>query len=406
MIEECIITTKIKTQIAIDSTSTPIIRNCQTQLIGEELQLEKKKIREAKLWLQRGFTRGKSGNYQEAIEAFDEAIALEPNNAEAFYNRGLARVGLNQYQWAIEDYNQTLRLDPKHYQAYNHRGLAYQKLKKYEKAIADYDEAIRLNFNYSEVYNDRGFAYRQLEEYEKAIADYDRAIPFDSESKLNKEENQPSKLDFSLLQNLLEQKKWQEANEETRKLLLKSVNRENQKWLRLKDIENISGNNLQTIDRLWLYYSNNRFGFSVQKRILEKIDNLENEQAREKSGEILGWLQNNRWLNISDLNYSIDANEGHLPFFDWSMPVSYIVWSFLIGICFGIWKFVDLWGWIFGFIAGSILGCILGFIISIFATLIFEFKNAPGSRFFALLSQMDSTEHFEFNQFKKNYNNN
>ena len=43
----------------------------------------------------------------------------------AYYNRGNAYVNLGQYQRAIEDYNQVVRLESNYADAYCNRGLLY-----------------------------------------------------------------------------------------------------------------------------------------------------------------------------------------------------------------------------------------------------------------------------------------
>ena len=41
--------------------------------------------------MNQGATKGESGLYQEAIDDFDQALLLDPENGDAYYNRGLAR---------------------------------------------------------------------------------------------------------------------------------------------------------------------------------------------------------------------------------------------------------------------------------------------------------------------------
>ncbi len=54
-----------------------------------------------------------------------KAIRLQPDLAEAYYNRGIAYNNLGQYQRAIEDYNEAIRLKPDLTMAYIGRGFAY-----------------------------------------------------------------------------------------------------------------------------------------------------------------------------------------------------------------------------------------------------------------------------------------
>jgi serine/threonine protein kinase len=98
--------------------------------------------------------------------------------------------------------------------------------------------------------------------------------------------------DYTQLRDLLANGKWKEADEETANAILKVSGRENEGWLRLEDVEKIPGEDLQTIDRLWIHYSNGHFGFSIQKQIYQSLKNHEASDAEgwEKLGDTVGWL--------------------------------------------------------------------------------------------------------------------
>ena len=73
-------------------------------------------------------------------------------------------------------------------------------------------------------------------------------------------------VNYSRLQQLLAAGNWKEADKETRKVMLQVVSRESKRgWLKTEDIDNFPCEDLQTIDQLWLHYSQGKFGFSVQK---------------------------------------------------------------------------------------------------------------------------------------------
>jgi len=124
----------------------------------------------------RGITYRKLEQHERAIEDYNRAIELNPNYAKAYYNRGNAYRKLNQPERAIEDYNKAIELNPDYVEAYNNRGLAYSDLKQYERAIEDYNKAIELNPDYAKAYYNRGNAYRKLNQPERAIEDYNKAI--------------------------------------------------------------------------------------------------------------------------------------------------------------------------------------------------------------------------------------
>ncbi|NEU83720.1 GUN4 domain-containing protein [Nostoc sp. UIC 10630] len=78
------------------------------------------------------------------------------------------------------------------------------------------------------------------------------------------------KFDYTILQNLLENGFWQEADELTFYAMLKVVNRENDRYFRPVDISNFPYKDLLIIDKLWLTFSQELFGFSVQKAIYQR----------------------------------------------------------------------------------------------------------------------------------------
>ncbi len=72
----------------------------------------------------RGLIYARKGEYDRAIQDYDQAIRLNPNDAQAFNNRGNVYVTKGQYDRAIQDYDQAIRLNPKDAKALLYRGIA------------------------------------------------------------------------------------------------------------------------------------------------------------------------------------------------------------------------------------------------------------------------------------------
>ena len=81
---------------------------------------------------------------EEAISDYNQAVLLDPNNADAHYNLGTTKADLERYAEAIADYNQAIRLDPDYANAYYSRGFAKAKTKQYIKAMRDFTKAMKL----------------------------------------------------------------------------------------------------------------------------------------------------------------------------------------------------------------------------------------------------------------------
>ncbi|CAD5951673.1 Translocon at the outer membrane of chloroplasts 64 [Planktothrix agardhii] len=127
-------------------------------------------------YFNQGITLVNQENYQQAIEQFTRALTLNPNHADAYVWRGYVYHCLNKYQEVIDNCNQAIRLNPNHANAYGNRANAYNYLKNYEQAINDCNQAIRLNPNHADAYINRAFAQMELGEYQQAIDDCKEAI--------------------------------------------------------------------------------------------------------------------------------------------------------------------------------------------------------------------------------------
>jgi serine/threonine protein kinase len=127
--------------------------------------------------------------------------------------------------------------------------------------------------------------------------------------------------DYTKLRDLLANQKWKEADEETAKAMLKIAGRDD--FLREKDIDNFPCEDLRTIDRLWLKFSNGKFGFSVQKEIYQKLGGTRkfDREIWRKFGDTVGWRVDDRWKNLRELNWRRPlwfwTPEGHLPSLLW-----------------------------------------------------------------------------------------
>ncbi|MBD2041568.1 serine/threonine-protein kinase [Microcoleus sp. FACHB-672] len=111
-----------------------------------------------------------------AIQSYNQAILLNPNNAEVYYKRGNSNYDLGNLEDAKADYTQAIRLDSKHAKAYQNRGLVYSDLTDYRAAIDDYNQAIVLQPDDAAAYEKRGRAYFNLNDYKAAIEDYTQVI--------------------------------------------------------------------------------------------------------------------------------------------------------------------------------------------------------------------------------------
>lgn len=131
-------------------------------------------------------------------------------------------------------------------------------------------------------------------------------------------------VDYTTLRKLLNAGKWNEADEETWRVILHATGREVEGWLRNGDVLSFPCEDLRNINKLWLQYSKNKFGLSVQKEIYMSLGgNMENFRKQVGWWRPIGtdwWLPN--YIGQPDnLTWYLNVNKGALP----------LLWGFMDG---------------------------------------------------------------------------
>jgi Tfp pilus assembly protein PilF len=116
------------------------------------------------------------GMNKEAIDAFKQAIKIDPDNADAHYNLGTAFIKSGMYKEAIEAYKQVIRIKPDYAEAHNNLGTAFIKSGMYKEAIEAYKQVIRIKPDYAEAHNNLGTAFIKSGMDKEAIEAYKQAI--------------------------------------------------------------------------------------------------------------------------------------------------------------------------------------------------------------------------------------
>jgi hypothetical protein len=78
-------------------------------------------------------------------------------------------------------------------------------------------------------------------------------------------------VEYTRLRDLLAAKDWLKADDETARLILKVAGKKENGFLFKEDIDKFPCEDLQIIDQLWMYYSERRFGYTLQSYWWEGI---------------------------------------------------------------------------------------------------------------------------------------
>ena len=143
---------------------------------------------------------------------------------------------------------------------------------------------------------DRDFDKQEQGDNQGAIAENNQQVELKSDKGI----------DYVQLRNHLEANNWKEADLETYNVMLKAAERG---ILTEESIKNFPCNDLKTINSLWQYYSNDRFGFSIQNKEYQNL-----AKSINPLGDKLGWRQE-YWMTYNYLWEKFHPNvpAGHLP---------------------------------------------------------------------------------------------
>jgi len=160
----------------------------------------------AQEWIDQGITLYSQGKYDASLQAFDRAIALDPENADAWYNKGVVLY----YQGRLDDsllaFNKSIEIDPLDADSWYNKGSVLKELDRttaaenafakaseldafaesHEMGSADRDPPSPINSTAdetgaetSENWLSRGNSLYNQGKYEEAIQAYDKSLDLD-----------------------------------------------------------------------------------------------------------------------------------------------------------------------------------------------------------------------------------
>lgn len=176
---------KIETEQILDRVYRQLLQKAETGLIGL-IQQGDRPVKHSDLatdrdYIYRGNQLLQQGYYSDALIAYNQAIALNPNHGEAWYLRGNALGCLQQHQEALASYQRAIALQADRAEFWVNRGHVLVKLQQYAEAIAAYDKAIQLQPNHAEYWQHKGNAWIKLNNYQAALEAYEKASALEPE---------------------------------------------------------------------------------------------------------------------------------------------------------------------------------------------------------------------------------
>ncbi len=125
-----------------------------------------------------GMIYAEDSSWNKAVEVYRRSLALQPDNIEVLYSLGVVYFKLNQWEDALTPLQEVVSLSPQHARGYEVLGKVHNKLRQYTKAVEILNKAIALKPGAAGNYNELGNAHLNLKAYDVAITNFNKAIEF------------------------------------------------------------------------------------------------------------------------------------------------------------------------------------------------------------------------------------
>jgi tetratricopeptide (TPR) repeat protein len=115
----------------------------------------------------------------EALQCYDQALALDPRNARGWYSKGRCLESLRRIAEASTCYEQSLALDPRNTLAWRSKGNCLTESHRLTEALQCYDQALALDPRNARGWYSRGRCLESLRRFAEASRSYEQSLALD-----------------------------------------------------------------------------------------------------------------------------------------------------------------------------------------------------------------------------------
>ncbi|WP_182865322.1 tetratricopeptide repeat protein [Rhodopirellula sp. JC639] len=125
-------------------------------------------------YVNRAFAHTQAGNHDDALNDYQRACELDPENEHIFFLRGCFLMDRQEDELALEDFNRALELSGVYDGARLRRAAVLMRLKRHDQALEDYEKLIEKYPDDPYAYSGRAYAHQMQGDESAAEADIDR----------------------------------------------------------------------------------------------------------------------------------------------------------------------------------------------------------------------------------------
>ncbi len=115
-------------------------------------------------------------NFEAAVQAFKNAIAVDPSRVESYRNLAVTLIRMDNKEEAIEYFKKALEVEPNSVETLKNLGMVYYQMENYEEAAKVLEKALELSPSDPDVISTLGLTYHLMGKTEEAIKAYEKAL--------------------------------------------------------------------------------------------------------------------------------------------------------------------------------------------------------------------------------------
>jgi len=131
--------------------------------------------RNAQTLVDEGLKKIESKQFEQAVHTFNEAIRIDPENADAWHGLGVAHTFLGQPEESVGDFKQAVKFGPSFEGFWVSLGLGYLALNRYGDALPALQEAVGINPSDAVAWFYLGKTYDGLHNHDQSLRCYQQA---------------------------------------------------------------------------------------------------------------------------------------------------------------------------------------------------------------------------------------
>ena len=120
--------------------------------------------------------------YSQALQAYEEALRMDPRNFYAWNGKGTTLYNQGNYKKALEAYQRATEIDPGNATVWVSAGLVLNRLGRYQQALVHFERALSIDPHYVPAWNGKADAQLDMNMPEEALFSYEKALVYDRKS--------------------------------------------------------------------------------------------------------------------------------------------------------------------------------------------------------------------------------